>query len=385
MNTYTFIKCSLTTIGVLTCSLLSSSAFSHGYVAKPESRSFACRLKKNTRCGSIIWEPQSLEAPKGFPKAGPPDKHIANANLDYFSELNEQSPTRWAKTNLPTGTNHFTWQFTAPHVTQGWRYFITKPGWNPSQPLTRSSFDLQPFCTADGKHRRPSSLVTHRCDVPANRRGYHIILATWEIGDTSNAFYNVIDVNVGSGKPIEPMMKPQSLPPLLDWNDIGDINPITDLKPNDRVMTRVFDQNGENPNLKTEIKITTVENGKKNVWPRLLADAINREHNALRAGIENEQHNVNPVDGKNDVYSSLESGIQRVEIKIERASTGNEPYDYVYPQSTDKYKTGTKVLGQDGHLYQCKPHPHSQWCSVDTHQYKPGSGANWQDAWVLLK
>ncbi len=34
--------------------------------------------------------------------------------------------------------------------------------------------------------------------MPANRTGYHVILAIWEVADTENAFYNVIDVNVGA-------------------------------------------------------------------------------------------------------------------------------------------------------------------------------------------
>jgi chitin-binding protein len=35
--------------------------------------------------------------------------------------------------------------------------------------------------------------VTHTCNVPV-RHGYQIILGVWEIGDTSNSFYNVVDV-----------------------------------------------------------------------------------------------------------------------------------------------------------------------------------------------
>ncbi|MGV2805610.1 chitin-binding protein, partial [Clostridium perfringens] len=39
------------------------------------------------------------------------------------------------------------------------------------------------------------------CNVPS-RTGYQVILAVWEIADTGNAFYNVIDVNfTGGGNP----------------------------------------------------------------------------------------------------------------------------------------------------------------------------------------
>lgn len=32
--------------------------------------------------------------------------------------------------------------------------------------------------------------------MPTDRNGYHLILAVWEIADTGNAFYQVIDVNL---------------------------------------------------------------------------------------------------------------------------------------------------------------------------------------------
>ena len=32
--------------------------------------------------------------------------------------------------------------------------------------------------------------------MPTDRSGYHVILAVWDVADTANAFYNVIDVNL---------------------------------------------------------------------------------------------------------------------------------------------------------------------------------------------
>ena len=61
--------------GVIT----SAPASAHGYVEGPLSRSAACNVGLNTDCGSIVYEPQSLEAPKGFPNSGPADGHIASA------------------------------------------------------------------------------------------------------------------------------------------------------------------------------------------------------------------------------------------------------------------------------------------------------------------
>ncbi|MCO7223728.1 N-acetylglucosamine-binding protein GbpA [Pleionea sp. CnH1-48] len=65
----------------------------------------------------------------------------------------------------------------------------------------------------------------------------------------------------------------------------------------------------------------------------------------------------------------------------------NGEYDYIYPNSKESYKEGTKVLARDGKVYQCKPFPFSGWCTIYTptsNHYEPGSGSHWQNAWVLI-
>lgn len=171
-------------------------AGAHGYVNTPKSRSYACStaVALNTGCGAIQWEPQSLEAPSGWPASGPPDQHIASANHSEFGELDEQTKARWKKFKMTAGTHSFKWSFTAAHRTRNWRYYITKQGWNPAAKLTRASFETEPFCVVDGLMQQPPMEVTHKCKVPS-RTGYQIVLAVWEIGDTPNSFYNVIDLN----------------------------------------------------------------------------------------------------------------------------------------------------------------------------------------------
>ena len=119
----------------------------------------------------------------------------------------------WKKNDLTGGWQTFGWGYTVGHRTAKWEYFITKHNWNPEAPLSRDQFDLTPFATIQGNnampcsngsfsvpmpHSNPSVLCTdaHRVYVPTDRSGYHVILAVWTIGDTANAFYNVIDVNL---------------------------------------------------------------------------------------------------------------------------------------------------------------------------------------------
>lgn len=194
--------------GVVTLVLAASAAvtapaaWSHGYVGGQDSGLTArAALRANTGLGAAQWEPQSIEGPKGFPEAGPPDGQIASAGNARFSELDEQSADRWVTTPISPGRTTVAWTYTAPHRTAGWDYFMTTPGWDPDQPLARSSFEKIAGFTHDGG--LPSARDAHVLDIPADRTGYHVILAVWEVADTANAFYSVIDVDV-EGDPVEP-------------------------------------------------------------------------------------------------------------------------------------------------------------------------------------
>lgn len=191
------------TIGILIIS--TSNILAHGYVMSPASRNYQGSLDKGilgysaayAKYGTVINEPQSLEYLKGFPLAGPADGKIASANgILGDTVLDLQTSERWKKTNISTGINSFTWKYTAYHATAKWHYYITKQGWNPNQPLKRA--DLELIGTINGNGLPPTDNTPHQITVPQNRQGYHIILAVWDIEDTVNAFYNVIDVNVGS-------------------------------------------------------------------------------------------------------------------------------------------------------------------------------------------
>ncbi|PGC21798.1 chitin-binding protein [Bacillus wiedmannii] len=172
----------------------SEKASAHGYVESPASRSYLCKQGVNVNCGSIQYEPQSVEGIGGFPQLGPSDGQIAGAG--HFPALDVQTVDRWKKVTLNGGTNTFKWKLTAPHSTKEWKYYITKKDWNPNKPLSRSDLDLVPFYVKNDGGARPGTSVTHEANVPTDRNGYHLILAVWEIADTGNAFYQVIDVNL---------------------------------------------------------------------------------------------------------------------------------------------------------------------------------------------
>ncbi|WP_405083015.1 lytic polysaccharide monooxygenase [Paenibacillus chitinolyticus] len=189
--------CGMLLMFALLMVLFPETGSAHGYLDVPASRALLCKNNVNTDCGGASYEPQSAEAGKGFPNGGPGDGHIASAG-NTFPKLDEQTSTRWSKVPMKAGPQAFKWQLNAAHATTTFKYFITKPGWNPNAPLTRASFDLTPFCQVDLNGASPSNYYTTNCNVP-ERTGYHVILAIWEVSGAPTAYVNVADVDFGGG------------------------------------------------------------------------------------------------------------------------------------------------------------------------------------------
>ncbi|WP_263147844.1 N-acetylglucosamine-binding protein GbpA [Pseudomonas sp. RIT-PI-AD] len=299
----------------------------HGYMTGPASRAFKCSQGLNGDCGSIRYEPQSVEAPKGFPAAGPEDGKIASGGVrPDFSPLDRQTSDLWNKTSIKTGLNNFAWKFTANHKTSKWEYYITRQGWDQNHVLTRSAFEPTPFCTVDGRNQQPPATVTHQCTVPAGRTGYHVILGVWEIADTVNSFYQVNDVLIENG------LTP---PPGQALTQVGTINSSVVLKKGDLVKTRVFDKSGENSALQTQLSIARDEDGAPSKWSYLLAQKINETQPRLIAGQVDADGNVVPAYGLNTVYSKVKNDITRVELDYQQATPPVEPVLHVHDLATE--------------------------------------------------
>lgn len=180
----------------------SGTAFAHGYVESPKSRAYQAQLDSTSmgweaaieKYGSVISEPQGLEAPKGFPINGPADGQIASANGKFGGIMDRQTSTYWKKQPINTGVNSFTWAYTAEHDTSQWHYYMTKQGWDQNAPLNRNELELIGTIKHDGSGSKNN--LTHSVKIPDNRSGYNVILAVWDVSNTGNAFYQVIDVDV---------------------------------------------------------------------------------------------------------------------------------------------------------------------------------------------
>jgi predicted carbohydrate-binding protein with CBM5 and CBM33 domain len=175
--------------------VLAPAAYAHGYTVTPPSRSYLCAQGVATNCGEIQYEPQSVEGPKGFPDAGPPDGQICSAGIGRFQELDDPRNGQWPATTLTSGAPYdFSWHFTARHATADFRYFITNDSYDPTVPLTRSELEPTPFLDIPWDGTQVPGDETFQGTLPAGKHGRALILGIWDIADTGNAFYSCADV-----------------------------------------------------------------------------------------------------------------------------------------------------------------------------------------------
>jgi chitin-binding protein len=146
----------------------------------------------------------------------PADGQIASAGQATGRFLDDPGD-HWQKHDVYAGeVLDISWHFNANHKTRRFNYFITRENWNPQQVLTRASFEDKPFYQVEFAHNphwahnaelTPPNPTYHALKLPA-LRGYHVLLAVWEVCDTSMAFYQVVDLNflapVGGGAPSTP-------------------------------------------------------------------------------------------------------------------------------------------------------------------------------------
>ncbi|MEV7198154.1 lytic polysaccharide monooxygenase [Streptomyces sp. NPDC093510] len=186
----------LGTVGAFAFS--AGGASSHGYTDLPASRQINCAKGVVSGCGSIQYEPQSVEGPKGFPAGGPADGKICSAGIAGFNQLNSPKTPgggAWPTTKVSGGQNYtFRWQFTARHRTTDFKYYITKQGWDESKAVTRSALETTPFLNVPYNSQQPPATLSHSGTIPGGRSGHHVIVAVWTVADTANAFYACSDV-----------------------------------------------------------------------------------------------------------------------------------------------------------------------------------------------
>ncbi|MET8153507.1 lytic polysaccharide monooxygenase [Actinoplanes sp. NPDC049668] len=181
------------TLPMLTVATVGASLFiavapasAHGYISSPPSRQANCARGAVANCGDIVYEPQSVEAPKGSMQC--------NGGGSRFAVLNDNSRA-WPAASVGQSVT-FNWVLTARHATTNWEYFIGG---------TRlANFN-------DGG-AQPGATKTHTVSM-GGFSGRQTLLARWNIADTAMAFYSCVDLNIGGGGGNPPTTPPTTTPP----------------------------------------------------------------------------------------------------------------------------------------------------------------------------
>src|SRR3954464_3120189 len=91
-----------------------SPASAHGYISSPPSRQAMCAQGRVANCGDIVYEPQSVEGPKGLTSC--------SGGNSRFSQLDDPNKG-WPATSVGNSVT-FTWVFTARHSTANFQYLV---------------------------------------------------------------------------------------------------------------------------------------------------------------------------------------------------------------------------------------------------------------------
>jgi len=290
-----------------------TDASAHGYVESLQSRAYMCKTGLNQKCGSVQYEPQSLEAKSGSFLSGSLNDRMGSAGISTYSDLDEQLQNRWTKNPISSGTQNFKWVFTANHKTNYFKFYITKENWNPNAPLTISTFDpIALSCTPEwNAPQQPTKSGEYfSCQIPS-RTGYQVIMAVWEVNDTVNSFYNLIDVDFGGNT-----IPDQDTHPI----QLGSISANSNLNIGDQVSLITIKKDGSTTE-KLLLTINSNDEGQGNTWSYNAAMAINANYNGqLKSGIKNTDNLISPNYGLNNIYAIENSIYNSTDIKI--TSTG---------------------------------------------------------------
>jgi len=193
----------------------------HGAPTDPVSRVFACSPDGGSPSGSAAckaavaangapftaWDNLRVANVNGRDRQTIPDGKLCSGGLSAYRGL-DLARSDWPSTELtPGGTLTMRYVSTIPH-TGTFKLYLTKPGYDPSQPLTWSDLPTEPFAEVtdpaltDGAYRISAKL-------PADRTGRQLLYTIWQNSSTADTYYSCSDVvfptakSAGSGEAVE--------------------------------------------------------------------------------------------------------------------------------------------------------------------------------------
>jgi len=169
-----------------------SGCFAEG----PESpQSAACKaaVKASGTQAFYDWNEVNIPDAAGRHKEIIPDGKLCSAGREKYKGL-DLPRADWPASALSAGAHTFSYKATAPHKGT-FSLYITKDGYDPSEPLAWSDLEAKPFAEVTDPQLTDGQYVFEG-KVP-KRTGRHLVYSVWQRSDSPEAFYTCSDVTFG--------------------------------------------------------------------------------------------------------------------------------------------------------------------------------------------
>ena len=386
----TIMKCGISAV-VLGSLLAAGQAFAHGYISSPKSRYIQCAqngIENPTHPACIAAKAAGnggLYTPQEVAVGGVKDNHeffipdgrLCSANRSNLFGM-DLARTDWPATSVTPGPRTFTWTNTAAHKTTYFRYYITKEGYNHSQPLRWSDLVL----IHDSGKADQEAVSNHVVNLP-QRTGRHIVYSIWQLDwehDAAEGFYQCVDVDFGGGTTssvassssvkssssvassvassvVSSSVSNDTCASLPAWNASTSYTNPQQVKHNNKRYQANYWTQGNDP---------TTNSGQYSYWLDLGActGSPTSSSVASSAVVSSSSKSSSSVAVSSSVASSVSNGNCTSPAYVNGSS----------------YANGAKVTNV-GNEYQCTV---AGWCSVGG-PYAPGTGWAWANAWSLVR
>ncbi|WTB42230.1 lytic polysaccharide monooxygenase [Streptomyces sp. NBC_00827] len=189
--------------------LAAAPAAAHGTMGDPVSRVSQCYAEgpespKSAACKAVVaaggtqalydWNGIRIGDANGQHQALIPDGKLCSANSDEFKGL-DLAREDWPATSVSSGSYTFKYRVTAPHKGT-FKVYVTKAGYDPSQPLAWDDLDLQNPVASATDPTASGGFYTFSGTLP-QRSGKQLLYAIWQRSDSPEAFYSCSDITYG--------------------------------------------------------------------------------------------------------------------------------------------------------------------------------------------
>ncbi|OEV27618.1 chitin-binding protein [Streptomyces nanshensis] len=190
---------------------LAVPAVAHGSMTDPVSRVSACFAEgpenpKSAACKAAVkaggtqalydWNEVNIPDAAGKHEQIIPDGKLCSAGRAKYKGL-DLPRKDWPSSKMTAGEHSFSYKATAPHK-GSFELYITKTGYDPSEPLKWSDLESKPFAKVKDP-KLEGGEYKFKGEVP-KRSGRHLIYSIWQRSDSPEAFYTCSDVTFGGGK-----------------------------------------------------------------------------------------------------------------------------------------------------------------------------------------